>query len=295
MKQKKSTTSKPKLSFTVDRDEVDINSDWVQAVMGPPSLPRHESPFFAADINNATAAQSATEAKIDTVEEIAPDAKSAGVPENATVVENATGNLASAAASPPPPVERGGVADSVTVAYTATVAEDAAGLQNVSGADNATAVPLAHATVTYIAPAAQGSTVALSSGSRLWKLRPLRRITDGLTPGQYAVYSLMLANCDEAGQGGEVVYRGGYADLGQLTGLSKRGIQNVIGELQQKRAIRLHTAPGHHRTQTSAYVVPKPEAVLEIWHGRGWRFAVGKSKCLTDGTTVALLATQGAA
>jgi len=104
----------------------------------------------------------------------------------------------------------------------------------------------------------------------------------------------MFENSDAA-EGRERLYRGGYADIGRLTGLSKRGIQNVIGELQEKSVIRLHTAPGHHRLQTSAYVIPNPEAVLVAWLGRGWRFATGKSKKLTDGATVALLATPGAA
>jgi len=143
-----------------------------------------------------------------------------------------------------------------------------------------------HADISDIAPAPQLATVANYANLR-WRLRPLRRITDGLTPGQYVAYSLMLAS-SETEPGGEAVYRGGYADLGRLTGLSKRGVQNVIGELREKLAIRVHTPPGHHRTQTSAYVVPKPEAVLETWYERGWRFAFGKSKRLTDGATVAL-------
>ena len=112
-------------------------------------------------------------------------------------------------------------------------------------------------------------------------MRPLHRITDGLTPGQWAVYSLMLAN--SGSEAGDRLYRGGYADLGRLTGLSKRGIQNVIAELQEKGVIRLHTHPGHHRLQTSAYIVPAPETVVASWHSRGWRFAIGKSKKLTFG------------
>jgi hypothetical protein len=118
-------------------------------------------------------------------------------------------------------------------------------------------------------------------------MRPLRRITDGLTPGQYSVYSLMLTDAQSEGAE-DRIYRGGYADLCRLTGLSKRGIQNVIAELQEKSVIRLHTAPGHHRLQTSAYVVPNPDTVLAGWFKLGWRFAVGKSKRLTDGATVAV-------
>jgi hypothetical protein len=235
MKPKKPSPSKPKLNFTVDRSEFDISSDWVDAVMGPSSLPGRPAPFFPPDINNATGTSSAT----------AEDSPS--VVETASVAENA------------------GVAESA---------------------------PFTVEPITEI-PVAQNATVANHS-SRAWKFRPLRRITDGLTPGQYAVYSLMFAN-SEGEEGGERLYRGGYADIGQLTGLSKRGIQNVIGELQEKAVIRLHTAPGHHRLQTSAYVVPKAESVLANWFSRGWRFAMGKSKRLTDGATVELLATQGAA
>jgi hypothetical protein len=102
----------------------------------------------------------------------------------------------------------------------------------------------------------------------------------------------MFSNC-EGDEGGEPLYRGGYADIGRLTGLSKRGIQNVIGELQEKAVIRLHTPPGHHRLQTSAYIVPKPESVLTAWIERGWRFAMGKSKRLTSGPTVELFTTRG--
>lgn len=69
----------------------------------------------------------------------------------------------------------------------------------------------------------------------------------------------------------------------------------MIAELIEKEVIRLHTAPGHHRLQTSAYTVPRAESVLASWMARGWRFAVGKSKRLTDGSTVAVLATRGAA
>ena len=109
--------------------------------------------------------------------------------------------------------------------------------------------------------------------------RPIVRVTDGLTPGQYAVYSLMY----EAGEGaGSVrIYRGGYADLRQLTGLSKRGIQNIMGELQSKHVIRIHQKPGYHRTETSAYEVPDPQTVIGIWRSQGWNCAVGKSKTLT--------------
>ena len=243
MKQKKPSPSKPKLSFTVDRSEFDISSDWVQAVMRPPSLPER-APFFSSGINNATDASSATGEESPPVAEIASAEDNAGVVDNTGVEQNATA-----------------ITESTAVAPIASVEQSA--------------------TVEYNPP-------------RGWKLRPLRRITDGLTPGQFAAYSLMFENA-EVEEGGERLYRGGYADIGRLTGLSKRGIQNVIGELQEKEVIRLHRAPGHHRLQTSVYVMPKPEAVLASWCARGWRFAIGKSKQLTDGATVALLATRGAA
>jgi hypothetical protein len=112
-----------------------------------------------------------------------------------------------------------------------------------------------------------------------WRPRPIRRITDGLTPGQYAVYRLMY----EEGQGGEPsarIYTGGYADLRQLTGLSKRGIQNIVAELQAKQVIRVNQKPGYHRTETTSYVVPDVETVLQTWLGNRWRYALGKSKVL---------------
>ena len=87
----------------------------------------------------------------------------------------------------------------------------------------------------------------------------------------------------EAGEGsGESyrIYKGGYADLGRLTGLSKRGIQNIIAELQAKQVIRIHQQPGYHRTETTAYHVPDAAAVLQTWFAQGWRHALGKSKTL---------------
>ena len=126
---------------------------------------------------------------------------------------------------------------------------------------------------------ATGELAATDRGQRILRRRPIVRVTDGLTPGQYAVYSLMY----EAGEGaGSVrIYRGGYADLRRLTGLSKRGIQNIMGELQSKHVIRIHQKPGYHRTETSAYEVPDPQTVIGIWRSQGWNCAVGKSKTLT--------------
>ena len=110
--------------------------------------------------------------------------------------------------------------------------------------------------------------------------RPILRVTDGLTPGQYAVYSLMY-EAGESAAGGARIYKGGYADLARLTGLSKRGVQNVVAELQAKLVIRIHQQPGYRRTETSAYLVPDSGGVLRRWVSQGWRHALGKSKVLT--------------
>jgi hypothetical protein len=106
-------------------------------------------------------------------------------------------------------------------------------------------------------------------------------VTDGLTPGQYAVYHQMYEAGEVSSEAGRV-YRGGYADLGRLTGLSKRGLQNIVAELQQKAVIEVHQKPGHHRIETTAYRVPGPKEILQAWFSRGWRHAVGKSKALTS-------------
>src|ERR1035438_5659649 len=283
MKPKRSTPSKPKLSFTVDRSEFDINSDWVQAVMAPPSLPAREGPFFSPHINNATEADQATGAKPVPVPEIEPVSETVPVSQDApdevkalAVAEKVPGvyntsvvNSATEAVNGPA-IHPSSEQQSAAVGFYASVVDNTSGANNTPVDNTATAI---------------NSATVPNNVSRSWKLRPLRRITDGLTPGQYAVYSLMLGSC-QFSPGGEQLYRGGYADLGRLTGLSKRGIQNVIGELQDKAVIHLHTAPGHHRMQTSAYLVPRPETVLQTWYARGWRFAVGKSKKLTDGTAV---------
>ncbi len=250
-KTKKPTSSKPKpkLSFSVDRSEFDISSDWVQAVMAQPSPPRREEPFFSPPINNATDAPSTTD------ERSATEALSSPVDHDVTGANSAVVEAPVAA----------------TGAQIATVAETVASVIALERTDGGR----------EIAPVVNTAT------GRFWRMRPLRRITDGLTPGQYSVYSLMLTDAQSEGAE-DRIYRGGYADLCRLTGLSKRGIQNVIAELQEKSVIRLHTAPGHHRLQTSAYVVPDPDVVLAAWFKLGWRFALGKSKRLTDGATVAV-------
>lgn len=215
MKAKKRAASRRKLNFAVDREEIEINSDWVQAVMGP-LAPEGAAPagrlFFDAGTNNATEARSATG------------------------------------------VEKAPVEETTTVAGYAPVARS----------------------------------------GRQPRPKPIRRVTDGLTGGQFAVYSLIFENAvpeqGDAGRGSRL-YRGGYADLCRLTGLSKRGVQNIIAGLEDKRVIALAQPPGHHRTETSVYRVWPGEAVVEGWHARGLRFAFGKSKTLSGSATVARFAT----
>ena len=210
MKTKKLAKRPSKLSFAVDREELEISSDWVQAVMADPGQGPKEANFFSPDVNTATGVRNTTDILI------------------ATDDFSATGSA---------------MANDASVAQNTTVV----------------------------------------SKARVWKLRPVRRITDGLTPGQYAVFSLMFEH-GETAQEDFRCYRGGYADLGRLTGLSKRGIQNIIAELRDKGVIELQLAPGHHRTQTSVYRVPPAEKVVSVWHALGLRFAVGKSKRLIPGS-----------
>ena len=75
-------------------------------------------------------------------------------------------------------------------------------------------------------------------------------------------------------------------DLVRLTGLSKRGIQNVIAELQAKSVITIHQAPGYHRSQTTVYEVPAEQTILDRWFTKGLRYASGKSKNLVTIATV---------
>lgn len=127
------------------------------------------------------------------------------------------------------------------------------------------------------------STVAVR---RTVRLRPIQRITDGLTPGQFSVYSLMFERGEHRPDSSMRLFRGGYVDLVRLTGLSKRGIQNVIAELQAKSVISIHQAPGYHRSQTTVYDVPPEQTILDRWFGKGLRYASGKSKNLVTIATV---------
>ncbi len=275
MKGKKTAQPRRRVSFAVDRDEIDINSDWVRAVMDFPSplVPAEPAPrvppagdlFFALEANNATGVKSTTGAECTPVENAAAVVNNAAVVESAAVADSTTD------------AEIATVGGSATVADKATDNRPGIAAAADSGDDYAaTVAPFATDAVH-----ATGEGFASTKDHRRPRPRPIRRITDGLTPGQYAVYSLMYGAGEPAGA--DRIYKGGYADLGRLTGLSKRGIQNIIAELQAKQVIRIHQAPGYHRTETSAYLVPGPDQVLANWSTRGWRYALGKSKTLAAG------------
>lgn len=257
MRSHKPAKSRQKLSFAVDRAEIDISSDWVQAVMQRPSLPPSASPQPGAEVL-ASRENRATVEDIATVAEDATVAPGATVAEDATVAENAT-------------VALFGGSYSATVAENATVELPATVEENTTVAIDATVAVLAAA-------------------RRTFRLKPIRRITDALTPGQYAVYSLMFDTGEGTGQGSRL-FRGGYVDLVRLTGLSKRGIQNVVGELQKKLVIGIYQAPGYHRTQSTVYEVLPEEAVLQRWREQGLQYSMGKSKELVNISTVAHNAT----
>ena len=275
----KSGRSRHKLSFAVDRSEIDISSDWVQAVMQRPSPPppaaaEPETPVFSSpETQNATVEPVSTVEAVATVEDTVPVENKSTDAENttgalfevidaSTVAENATVISAQQVASTvelnPTVAEIATVADNSAVEVTATVAKDV--------------------------PVAKAATVAPSH--RNLRLRPIHRITDGLTPGQYSVYSLMFEKGEpQNGRAGRL-FRGGYVDLVRLTGLSKRGIQNVIAELQSKSVISIYQQPGYHRSQTTIYEVPAEQTVLDRWFAQGLRYAVGKSKNLITIATV---------
>jgi hypothetical protein len=209
------------------------------------------------------------------------------------------------------------VADNAPVENNAAVANNATAEDNTTGAlfegsvtatvennstvnmETATVVPIA--TVEQTAPVAMSATVkpnpsvvinatvvnpATVAPKRTVRLRPIQRITDGLTPGQYSVYSLMFDQGEPRPNDSVRLFRGGYVDLVRLTGLSKRGIQNVIAELQAKSVISIHQAPGYHRSQTTVYDVPPEQIVLGRWFAKGLRYASGKSKNLVTIATV---------
>ena len=218
MNPKKSPRQRPRLSFAVDRDEIDISSDWVEAVMESPALPVEQASFLA------------------------PESKSATVEHIATVEATSTVEVSAT------------VEVSSTVEASATVA------------------------------------VLMSQPGRTFRPRLIRHLGDGLTGGQLNVYSAMHSRA--AVENSVRLYRGGYSDLCAQTGLSKRGIQNVIAELLAKTVVTRHQPPGYHRSQMTIYRVLSEEEILLGWQSRGLRYAVGKSKTLTNTATVALQATS---
>jgi carbonic anhydrase/acetyltransferase-like protein (isoleucine patch superfamily) len=224
----------------------------------------------------ATVAQPAPVANNAAVADNSSVENNAAVENNATAADNTTGALFGGSKSatvansttvnhPPGP----------TVASFATVAETAPVELNPTVAK--------HAPVDHYSTVEQNATVA---PRRTVRLRSIQRITDGLTPGQYSVYSLMFERGEARTQTTLRLFRGGYVDLVRLTGLSKRGIQNVIAELQAKFVISIHQAPGYHRSQTTIYEVPAEQTILDRWFSKGLRYASGKSKNLVTSATV---------
>src|SRR4051812_43578773 len=110
MKLKKTAPPRRRVSFAVDRDEIEINSDWVEAVMAYPP-PAASGPSPASD----GAAQ--FPAPLQTLD-IAPPTDRLGVPpeNNATEEENAAGAGSSPVAMEPT------VANNEPLAYSPTVA-----------------------------------------------------------------------------------------------------------------------------------------------------------------------------
>ncbi len=298
---RKSAKSRHKLSFAVDRSEIDISSDWVQAVMEPPppaprvpatppgSVVESINPSFSSDSENsatvepaATVAHTTPVANNAAVEFNSSVANNAAVANNATAEENTTGALFGV-------FKDATVENNATVEhnYTATVEQIATVARPVKDAtveDIATVVD--NAPVAFSTTVAFRATVGVPAPKRTVRLRPIQRITDGLTPGQYSVYSLMFERGETREASTVRLFRGGYVDLVRLTGLSKRGIQNVIAELQAKSVISIHQAPGYHRSQTTVYDVPHEQAVLDRWFAKGLRYASGKSKNLVTIATV---------
>jgi len=255
MKGKDSPRKRNKLSFVVDRDEIDINSDWVSAVLRSPAeedniahRSENSPPPGRADISYGE--KHATVASLSPVENNTTKA----VKDNATDKQHAT------------------------VAGFASVVLSTTGAKNLSVVKTATVVKnVKDATVELAATVGK---TAIPEPRRHPKPRPIRSILDGLTPGQFTVYSLMWRKGGPCGEG-KRLYGGGYRALCDLTGMSKRGIQNVVAELQDKGPLSIHQAPGYHRTQFSVYEVLGEEQVLQLWRQRGYQYAFGKAKTLS--------------
>ena len=216
MKRKKSeATAHRKLSFSVNREDIETRSDWASAVIDQ-CRPQGAAPDPASN----------------------PDAVTED--ETATVANHATQSR-----------------DSGESMATASNVEDQA-----PDADAATA--------------AHSATVAPGS---VKGLRPLRHLADGLTPGQFTLYTLMYEGGRETGEGSRL-FRAGYAELGRLSGLSKRGIQNIVDALEQKSAVSVETAPGYRRTETTAYRVYSGSRIVQKWHEDGYQYVLPKGRQL---------------
>ena len=77
MNAKKSPRQRPRLSFAVDREEIDISSDWVEAVMESPAPVESQPSFFVPEAKTTTVEHVATVEPASTVEvtaTVAPDA-----------------------------------------------------------------------------------------------------------------------------------------------------------------------------------------------------------------------------
>jgi hypothetical protein len=111
MKAKRTAPQRRRISFAVDRDEIEVNSDWVEAVMASPTRPAAppvqssstavlatvqqqqifsergvlEDAFFAADTKSATGEESAPGAECSSVEIGASVAQNSSVEINTTV------------------------------------------------------------------------------------------------------------------------------------------------------------------------------------------------------------------
>lgn len=151
-----------------------------QAVPPPvPNSPGGEDVFFGADEKNATGTNTAPGAGCTSVENTASVENIASVVQN-TPVKDLT------------PVEL-----STPVEHTATVKENIPNkIEPQSTVSPRSSRSLADygATVASSLPVAKtptGKVLASTKDHRLPRARPIVRITDGLTPGQYAVYSLM--------------------------------------------------------------------------------------------------------
>lgn len=254
----------------------------VPAPSPAPPQPPVTADFKSDNENNATVEPASTVALPSPVEnntsvaDNSPVANNAAVANNATAEDNTTGALFGG--SHPATVENNATvsrSNDSTVELYATVEQNS---------------PVAlNATVAITAPVESTATVvniATVAARRTVRLRPIQRITDGLTPGQFSVYSLMFERGESRPQTTLRLFRGGYVDLVRLTGLSKRGIQNVIAELQAKSVITIHQAPGYHRSQTTVYEVPAEQTILDRWFTKGLRYASGKSKNLVTIATV---------